>query len=511
MSEEPFTFQIPRLASPPSDAAYDSIRAVVAETERGRWFLEEYARRSRTTGAEAGLAAIQRLETILGEGATQSFDQLRSDLVEMAQAIRRTKTEIAALKPQANGGGGIENATGELDSIVQTTERAASRILAAAEQVQEIAWTLREKGTDAALCDQLDAEAIEIYTACSFQDLTGQRTRQVVQVLRYLEHRINAMIDIWGKDVPAAPAGEQTGDAALINGPSPAGMGVNQADVDAIMQPTDADDRQDATVEDISRFMAALAPLMAIHEEASGAADLVAAEDHAAEFPAEPVPADATAEAPPAGAMAATDERLVTPAETPWRLMPIPELNFPALPAEPNIAPVAEAAPSPAAPQTEADDFLFMPAPSYELPAIAPKHEPGQTASAEASQTAPTATATIAQAVFENVDPADFLLEPAAGGPAREADGPVVAMPSVENPVAAELSAADATSATQPPEFPPTPMRSEVVAEAAVFELPTNLTPAAASRPASKPTRTPNDPLAPLRALSDEEKIALFT
>ena len=30
---------------------------------------------------------------------------------------------------------------------------------------------------------------MQIYTACSFQDLTGQRTGKVVQVLRYLESR----------------------------------------------------------------------------------------------------------------------------------------------------------------------------------------------------------------------------------------------------------------------------------------------------------------------------------
>ena len=36
------------------------------------------------------------------------------------------------------------------------------------------------------------------YTACSFQDITGQRTEKVVNVLRFIEQRINAMIEIWG-------------------------------------------------------------------------------------------------------------------------------------------------------------------------------------------------------------------------------------------------------------------------------------------------------------------------
>ena len=63
-----------------------------------------------------------------------------------------------------------------------------------------MAWTLRERGTDIELCDKIDQRATDIYTACSFQDITGQRTDKVVQALRFIEQRINAMIEIWGVD-----------------------------------------------------------------------------------------------------------------------------------------------------------------------------------------------------------------------------------------------------------------------------------------------------------------------
>jgi hypothetical protein len=100
---------------------------------------------------------------------------------------------------------------------------------------------LREQGVDTEVCDLLDANATEIYTACSFQDITGQRTRKVIQVLRYLEDRINAMIGIWGLDgAMAAEAAEQRavdGDKALLNGPAKPGTGLDQADVDMVMGP----------------------------------------------------------------------------------------------------------------------------------------------------------------------------------------------------------------------------------------------------------------------------------
>ena len=92
------------------------------------------------------------------------------------------------------------------------------------------------------ICDLLDAKATAVYTACSFQDLTGQRTRKVIQVLRYLEGRINAMIDIWGLDgtmaaEAAAAARAREGEAALVNRPARDGHGLDQADVDIVMGP----------------------------------------------------------------------------------------------------------------------------------------------------------------------------------------------------------------------------------------------------------------------------------
>jgi hypothetical protein len=72
--------------------------------------------------------------------------------------------------------------------------------------------------------------------------LTGQRTGKVIQVLRYLEGRINAMIDIWGLDGAMAAEAAQTarardGEAALISGPARRGHGLDQADVDLVMGP----------------------------------------------------------------------------------------------------------------------------------------------------------------------------------------------------------------------------------------------------------------------------------
>lgn len=226
---------------------YEAIEDAVMETRRGRWFLTEYARRNRNADTSAVMEVLERIEkTIRRERAVPDIDRIRLDLADMAEAIFRTKQEISQMKLDTEHGGRFSNAGQELDAIVDQTEVATNDILLAAEGIQEVAWTLREAGAADDLCDRLDAHATEVYTACSFQDLTGQRTRKVVTVLRYLESRINAMNEIWGlsEEAETAPAPsadapfdpfDQRPDAHLLNGPQLQGRGIDQSDVDGLM------------------------------------------------------------------------------------------------------------------------------------------------------------------------------------------------------------------------------------------------------------------------------------
>jgi len=228
--------------APLNEADYEAIEGAVMETARGRWFLAEYARRNRNADTTMLLKALDRIEAAMGaKRSVEPVDRIRFDLVEMSKAISRTKAEIASIKPDADDHGKFGEASEELDSVVMATEAATSDILACAERIQEMAWTLREQGVEGEVCDLLDANATEVYTACSFQDITGQRTRKVIGVLRYLEERINAMIGIWGLDgAMAAEAAEaRTVDEgkALANGPAKPGTGLDQSDVDMVMGP----------------------------------------------------------------------------------------------------------------------------------------------------------------------------------------------------------------------------------------------------------------------------------
>jgi hypothetical protein len=221
---------------------YEAIEAAVMETEKGRWFLAEYARRNRAADTLTVLDAVAGLERLLRRERRPDIDRIRLDVGEMKDAIDRTKSEIAQLKHDRGELSRVERATSELDSIVTQTEAATSEILGAAEKLQEIAFVLREAGVEPEACDAIEQLIMQIYTACSFQDLTGQRTQKVVHVLRFLESRINSMMDIWGigeepgRQTEAMPVRvDERPDAHLLNGPALAGEGIDQSRIDDLL------------------------------------------------------------------------------------------------------------------------------------------------------------------------------------------------------------------------------------------------------------------------------------
>lgn len=233
-----------RSLSPLSPPDYEAIEQAVMETARGRWFLREYAARNRTADTTQLLEAIARLEgAVSGERAMEQVERVRFDLLEMAKSIAGLKVELD-LHEHGQEGSRFHDATNALDGIVRTTEQATSNILGAAEAIQEIAWSLREAQHDEAVCDRIDRLATEIYTSCTFQDLTAQRTQKVVRTLRFLEGRINALVDAWtSKDGTAgrqpAPA-ERSTDGSAEDALAPFGPPeLTQTDVDSVI--VDAD------------------------------------------------------------------------------------------------------------------------------------------------------------------------------------------------------------------------------------------------------------------------------
>lgn len=77
---------------------YEAIEAALLESERGRWFLAEFARRNRTADTQMLLEAIKKLEAAFIQPQKKSEDDwVRHELIEMSEAISQTSREIAAI------------------------------------------------------------------------------------------------------------------------------------------------------------------------------------------------------------------------------------------------------------------------------------------------------------------------------------------------------------------------------------------------------------------------------
>ena len=208
-------------------------------------------------GAESAaiLAAIAEVKDLIQPAdavSQERMDAFHKDLVEVKRleaemsairaAIQQTKTEIATLHQSGFQGKELGKVTDELDAVVAGTEQATEAILSAAETIEDRVGNLSAKlsGDDQGMANDAAEAVMTIFEACNFQDITGQRITKVVKTMRFIEERIDSMMEIWGgmdsfEDVETLDVGPK-GDAALLNGPaSDDDLNVaSQDDIDAL-------------------------------------------------------------------------------------------------------------------------------------------------------------------------------------------------------------------------------------------------------------------------------------
>lgn len=203
-------------SAPPKDQLaleYAALEAALRGTPLGRWFLDKHARQNRTPETQFLLNAIAKLEASVLKpkpetGSTTMHASVQAELAEMREAIARTRAEIAAIRAPHPFDQKLTKNADEFDQLTEATGTATSEILTAAENIQEVSWILREKGIAVELCDTLDQRATDIYTACAFQEITGQRTGKMARALQLVEQRVNAIIEGAGGNAWVEHAGQ---------------------------------------------------------------------------------------------------------------------------------------------------------------------------------------------------------------------------------------------------------------------------------------------------------------
>lgn len=185
--------------------------------------------------------------------STQEENLLKKELIGLFGHMNKMRRELAVLR--GDDAGNFDSMADTLDAIVENTETASNQILESIEAIEDMVGELRQSKDPAvqAICGRINERSNQVFEACSFQDLTGQRITKVVNSLKFVEERITAMVRMWGKEELAQVVEEmkqeqgieekpvEDPDKALLHGPQRQGVAHTQAEVDKLFSQDDID------------------------------------------------------------------------------------------------------------------------------------------------------------------------------------------------------------------------------------------------------------------------------
>ncbi|WP_201759983.1 hypothetical protein [Bradyrhizobium sp. AC87j1] len=460
-------------AAEPNEQDYDAIREAFMETARGRWFLGEYAKRNRNADTSMVLDAVAKIEeTLAAQRQPVVEDRLPEALVEIRRAIREAETiAIAAVDPTA-----IEASLAAIPRGVRI--------------IKEISWRWREIGADGRICDLIDSQLASIEAACGQISTIDPRVE------------LKAAFDLLRDRV------EQTDGGATPQAAPPASAPVQEAPSSVA----------EAAVETAPAAMASEAPVAFTEppQDVAAAAEPEAAV--ASEAFAEAEQAMGTTVAPEIAAesqMAVESTALdqVAPEDVAHE-----DVSFEEPATDPAaFAEAADAFALDAAAQAEDDAVLEaialeMAAPDPDFDEIiAPVEMEAAIAEPMVAEAAAPVAAELSEPIAAEPVVAAVAEEPAAHAPiamdslARltdaiaEAAAEVMEQPAQAMAVTATFAAAPATSLPMPSplsaSLPETSLGATILASGIL----------------QKPRTPANDPLAPIRRMTQAEKIAFFS
>jgi chemotaxis protein CheZ len=192
--------------------------------------------KSPLTPAEVAAVVRQVVQSLEGDVSAADL-RFYTELEDLAHYIRQAKTDIASIKPDDISTSFIPDATDELDAVVGATEDATNRIMDVCDEMSAIAAECVPP-----MNERLVNCTTKIFEACNFQDVTGQRITKVVETLKHIDARIEAIVKAMGDEI------HRVGDAhipknlhkadpekGLLNGPQLPSNAISQDDIDKLL------------------------------------------------------------------------------------------------------------------------------------------------------------------------------------------------------------------------------------------------------------------------------------
>src|ERR1700760_1025183 len=138
----------------PSEEDYDAISEAFMETARGRWFLGESAKRTRTADTRMVLDAVERIEQSLAAQKIPEPEPVPDTRLFDALTVIRAAVDEAR-----------DAAAGAVDDLALSQRLAPIR--KGTRVIREISWRWREIGADSRICDLIDSQVSAIEASCA--------------------------------------------------------------------------------------------------------------------------------------------------------------------------------------------------------------------------------------------------------------------------------------------------------------------------------------------------------
>jgi chemotaxis protein CheZ len=170
---------------------------------------------------------------------TSATKRLMRDLALMQDALARNKRELEKLIGEGKERK-MARAADELRASVDGMDYATQKILKSVEVIDDSAKALaaaQKSDYERGLTLEIQENVVQVYEACNFQDIVGQRIGNVIGLMTMVEDQVAAMLDRCGA---MASHGHATAKArqghALLNGPKLDGDDghASQRDIDAM-------------------------------------------------------------------------------------------------------------------------------------------------------------------------------------------------------------------------------------------------------------------------------------
>jgi chemotaxis protein CheZ len=170
---------------------------------------------------------------------TAAVDGLKHELALIQDTIARNKRELASLIGEGKERRMARSAD-ELRAAVDGMDHATQRILKSVEVIDESARALTASLQDdykRGLAQDIQDHVVQIYEACNFQDVAGQRIGNVIGTMTMVEDQVAAMLDrVNNLNTKAPSPTKSAADRGLLNGPKLDGDSghASQLDIDAM-------------------------------------------------------------------------------------------------------------------------------------------------------------------------------------------------------------------------------------------------------------------------------------